>query len=795
MKWKTLQHNGVAFPPPYDYRKLVVKIQGEPVAVTAEQEEMLMAWAKKKDTPYVTDTVFQKNFSDDLKKVLPERFAHITLADIDWKELHAIADREKTANLSDEEKKKRSEQRKQERDELKAKHGIAIIDSIETEVGAYLIEPPGILMGRGDHPLRGKWKGRIQPEQVTLNLDEDAPVPPAPQGHQWGEIVHKHDAMWIASWNDALSKKIKYVWLADSSHLRQERDQEKYLKAAKLESGVVKVRAEIAKRMDYTEKEARAALEHQRAELSVKKKSLDEKLAQASAVGDAETRKKTEDELAKGQKKSEELGKREEKIRAEEMKTRQLASVCFLIDRLAMRVGDEKDEAEEALTVGASTLGVKHVKITDQIEFDFLGKDSIRWQKSLPLDHDGQILARNLRDFMHGKREGDPNDPNDPGDPIFDKIDSTHVNRFLSSIVEGLTAKVFRTYHATHAVRSYLEREGNIPQDVPSYRKEYVAKLANLEAATVCNHKRTPPKNWQENLAKREIEVEKLRAVKIDVSKLQAQITPREKALEKLLASKPEPLKLEAQVKTREEALKKLRAAQSELPKLDEQIKSKQEAFDHLNAALKPTETATQASLKKKQAALAALEAKKAPKQKKALAEYNKRLRAARKAVAETKKANDEKIKRLKERLTNARKALDAATKAKREKTRSVNKRLAQAETALKNAQKAVANGPKQYEERVAKAQEALEHAKRAPETALRNHNERVERASLQFDLAKRTRDYNLGTSMKNYIDPRVFKSWGDYVDFDWKRLYTKALHRKFAWVESTREKWSPKDK
>jgi hypothetical protein len=38
--------------------------------------------------------------------------------------------------------------------------------------------------------------------------------------------------------------------------------------------------------------------------------------------------------------------------------------------------------------------------------------------------------------------------------------------------------------------------------------------------------------------------------------------------------------------------------------------------------------------------------------------------------------------------------------------------------------------------------------------------------------------------------DPRVYKSWGDYAGFDWKRLYTKALQKKFAWVEQTRTQW-----
>lgn len=783
MKWKTLRHNGVAFPPPFDYRGLTVRIKNESVKLTPAQEEMLMAWAKKKDTPYVLDVVFQKNFLEGLKEKFEGRFPDLTLADIDFTELHAIADREKTANLSDEEKKKRSAQRKQERDELKAKHGVAIIDDIETEVGAYLVEPPGILMGRGAHPLRGKWKDRVEPEEVTLNLDEDAPVPPAPAGHQWKEIVHEHDSMWLATWYDKLSDKRKYVWLADSSHLRQERDQEKYVKAQKLESGVERVRAEIAKRMEYTDTRARASLEKERKELKDKKKSLDEKLAQATAVGDTETRKKTEDQLAAIQDQIEKLAKRAERIHADEMKTRQLAAVCYLIDRLAMRVGDEKDE-DEADTVGASTLRVEHLRISPVgIEFEFLGKDSVLWQKSLPLDHDEQILARNLQDLTRGKQ---------PGDQIFDQIDSTHVNRFLSGIVEGLTAKVFRTYHATHAVRSYLEREGTISPEAPSYRKEYMAKLANLEAAIVCNHKRTPPKNWEENLAKREVEVEKLRAAKPDVSKLVAQIPAREKAFAKLSVSKPDPAKLAVQVTAREETLRQARDAQAALAKLDEQIAARQAAFDKAIADQKKSD-ASALNVSRKQAALAKLEKQKPPTAKKALAVHTKRLRAARKAVADTKKAHDTRLKTLKTRVANARKALDAALKAKREKTRNAAKRLAQAEAAVKRARVELANGSKQYAERLAKAQEALERARRAPQVAEKNFEERVERASLQLDLAKRTRDYNLGTSLKNYIDPRVYKSWGDYADYDWKRLYTKALQRKFAWVEQTHGKWKGK--
>ena len=59
---------------------------------------------------------------------------------------------------------------------------------------------------------------------------------------------------------------------------------------------------------------------------------------------------------------------------------KKIATVCYLIFKLAMRVGDEKDP-DEADTVGASTLRVEHINFVkdkfgkNAIEFNFLGKD------------------------------------------------------------------------------------------------------------------------------------------------------------------------------------------------------------------------------------------------------------------------------------------------------------------------------------------------------------------------------------------------------------------------------------
>ena len=44
--------------------------------------------------------------------------------------------------------------------------------------------------------------------------------------------------------------------------------------------------------------------------------------------------------------------------------------------------------------------------------------------------------------------------------------------------------------------------------------------------------------------------------------------------------------------------------------------------------------------------------------------------------------------------------------------------------------------------------------------------------------LTEKTKDYNIGTSLRNYIDPRVFETWTDEVGLEWEKLYTPALQK-----------------
>lgn len=174
---------------------------------------------------------------------------------------------------------------------------------------------------------------------------------------------------------------------------------------------------------------------------------------------------------------------------AEDEERRKTATVCWLIFNLNMRVGDEKDPGE-ADTVGAITLRPEHVRIEgDTLHFDFLGKDAVRWTKDAKAPEN---IIRNIKNLSEKSKEY-----------LFEGIDSRRVSRFFNEKVEGLTAKVFRTWRCTTAVEEKLKKCRTKKED-PEHLKKYCAKMANLEAAIVANHKRKIPPNFDERLAAKE---------------------------------------------------------------------------------------------------------------------------------------------------------------------------------------------------------------------------------------------------------------------------------------------------
>jgi DNA topoisomerase-1 len=59
----------------------------------------------------------------------------------------------------------------------------------------------------------------------------------------------------------------------------------------------------------------------------------------------------------------------------------------------------------------------------------------------------------------------------------------------------------------------------------------------------------------------------------------------------------------------------------------------------------------------------------------------------------------------------------------------------------------------------------------------------RIERTKLDLELTKLTREYNLGTSLKSYIDPTAYVKWAKKVKFDIEKFYPTTLRSKFSWA------------
>jgi len=591
---KQLHHNGVLVPPRYEGVGLAIKVGSREIMMTPEQEEMAMAWAKKVGTPYVEDPVFASNFHQDFSAKLG---IEVEPGDVDFSDVLRVVEEERAykAGLTREEKKRLAAERKANREANKEKYGYARVDGVLMEVGNYTVEPSSIFMGRGSHPMRGRWKEGSREEDIELNLSQDAPRPPG----SWKAIVWEPDNMWIARWRDKLSDKVKYVWLSDSSILKQRKDIEKFEKAKELRQSLPKIQQHIMDNLD-----------------------------------------------------------------AENLRRRKTATVCYLIDKLKFRVGDEKDE-DEADTVGASTLRSEHISFNGDgtVTFDFLGKDSVRHviRTELP-----DQVVRNLKEFSA-----------QTASTLFDEVDSKRVSDFLDEVNTGLSAKVFRTYYSSEAVETKLEETPVDPGDA-DYVKKHAALMANLEAAKVCNHKRTIPKTWESSLAKKK---ERLKALKV--------------------------------------------RARDNLKKLNQRAEEREQ-------------------------------------------KYNERL------GKQQKKLREEKAK-----LKKYQRQLDEM-KEKGRSTKGLEQRISSKRKAIARINQRIRDMKAKHRKQKKKHAENLEN-RRERDTAA------IEKLKLQIEAQQETRDYNLGTSLKSYVDPRIYYEWGRNIDYDWKKYYTKTLQKKFSWVEKQR--------
>uniref|UniRef100_A0A3P9JGB5 DNA topoisomerase I n=1 Tax=Oryzias latipes TaxID=8090 RepID=A0A3P9JGB5_ORYLA len=236
--------------------------------------------------------------------------------------------------------------------------------------------------------------------------------------------------------------------------------------------------------------------------------------------------------------------------KSKEMRVRQRAVALYFIDKLALRAENE---------------GQEYV-----VEFDFLGKDSIRYYNKVPVE---KRVFKNLQLFMENK---------EPDDDLFDRLNTSILNKHLQELMDGLTAKVFRTYNASITLQQQLKElttaDENIPAKILSYNR------ANRAVAILCNHQRAPPKTFEKSMqnlqakidakkdqlsdAKRELKSAKADAKVRKDEKTKKAVESKRKAVQRI---EEQLMKLEVQATDREEN-KQIALGTSKLNYLDPRI-------------------------------------------------------------------------------------------------------------------------------------------------------------------------------------------------------------------------------
>ncbi|KAL7943444.1 hypothetical protein V8C42DRAFT_346894 [Trichoderma barbatum] len=468
IKWQNLEHNGVLFAPEYEPLPKHIKMyyDGQPVTLAPEAEEVATFWVAMMtaaSTHHLDNPVFRKNFFTDFSDIIKKYGAKDAQGKkIDIKSLDKcdFSKMQEFWTAKNEAKKSMTKEEKAaakaEKDALEAPYLYCTWDGRKQKVGNFRVEPPSLFRGRGEHPKTGKVKVRVMPEQITINIGKGAKVPTPPAGHKWKAVQHDQKATWLAMWQENINGAYKYVMLGAASDVKGQSDYKKFEKARELKKHIDKIRR------DYTKD-----------------------------------------------------------LKSEVMADRQRATAMYLIDQLALRAGNEKDTENEADTVGCCSLKYEHISLQppDQVTFDFLGKDSIRYNETARVNPQ---VFKNLKLFKKA--------PKTDGDDLFDRLNTSQLNKHLNSYMPGLTAKVFRTYNASHTMSELLKELGKDPRSRGTIaEKVKLYNDCNRKVAILCNHKRTVGAGHEQQMQKLGDRIKGLRYQKWRNKKMILDIDPTQK--------------------------------------------------------------------------------------------------------------------------------------------------------------------------------------------------------------------------------------------------------------------------
>lgn len=441
-------HDGVRFVERYEPHGIGIGIAGSIVSIPASSsaaEQALNELARliaSRDSR-VDDAVFRRNFLSDLRRLLPRSLARRlrTWDDLDVSRL-VVGRTSRSAT----------------RPSLSSSSSWAVLDGSSVQLSRVMVDRPGIFLGRSTvsphdgRRLLGRVRRRIEPRDVEINISRDGrvPVPRSIDGlviggpDDWGGVLHDPSVTWAARWRDELTGTWKYVYLDTASTSRQTADRDKFEKARRFRRKSVSIWARV------------------RSDLSQRRDSC----------------------------------------------RRQLAACAWLIETFAIRRGssladDDDDEdggggvdERVARAIGATTLRVRNVHFTTsdasssapdvRVRLAFVGKHGIPYcaTSSASLD---PLLLRVLRERCDSPASS----------LLFPCVTSHGLQCYLASLMPGLTAKVIRTYRASHVADVRLRSIARVfERDASRFGCRRAASAARAalgavmsEVALLCNHR------------------------------------------------------------------------------------------------------------------------------------------------------------------------------------------------------------------------------------------------------------------------------------------------------------------
>lgn len=181
------------------------------------------------------------------------------------------------------------------------------------------VDPSGFFHGRGEsNPHHGCYRRRISPGDVTVNCSRW--LHPELVHDRWGRVIFDPHASWLASWEDPVTRRLKYIFIPNNTEQSQTKHRIKYDSAFELSKTIENIR------LDY------GSILHHRTQTM-----------------------------------------------QQDAKILQVALVIYMVDHFSIRIGNP----QETRTFGACSLLKEHIRLlqNDEMILCFPGKDSVQYSR------------------------------------------------------------------------------------------------------------------------------------------------------------------------------------------------------------------------------------------------------------------------------------------------------------------------------------------------------------------------------------------------------------------------------